>query len=133
VKRSGLAALVSVVAFAAVVVWASKQDTPKFPEDAAHWALLVGAIGLYAVATLVRGWRWHTILRHAGVRHRAADAYALVPVGYMGNTVLPRAAASCCASSSSQAGRTRGAARCSARSSPSACSTRSRSRCSSSR
>ena len=29
------------------------------------------------------------ILRNAGVRHEALDAYALIPVGYMGNAVLP--------------------------------------------
>jgi glycosyltransferase 2 family protein len=37
----------------------------------------------------VRGWRWHAIMRHGHVEHEPVDAYALVPVGYMGNTVLP--------------------------------------------
>ena len=87
--RRLLAIAVSVVSLAAVVVWALRQEAPQFPTAAADWALLGVAIGLYAVATVGRGWRWHTILRNAGVQHRAADAYALVPVGYMGNAVLP--------------------------------------------
>jgi uncharacterized membrane protein YbhN (UPF0104 family) len=37
----------------------------------------------------VRGWRWHAILRHLGDSHRTSDAYTLITVGYMGNTVLP--------------------------------------------
>jgi uncharacterized membrane protein YbhN (UPF0104 family) len=44
---------------------------------------------LYGVATLARGGRWHLILRRSRIAHRRADAYALIPVGYMGNTVLP--------------------------------------------
>ncbi|MDQ3740269.1 MAG: flippase-like domain-containing protein, partial [Actinomycetota bacterium] len=84
-----LAAIVSVVSLAAVVVWATGQETPRFPTAAGDLALVALAVGLYAVATVIRGWRWHMILRHAGVKHRAIDAYALVPVGYMGNAVLP--------------------------------------------
>jgi uncharacterized membrane protein YbhN (UPF0104 family) len=87
--RAILAVVVSVVSLAAVIVWASGQDTPRFPTAAGDLALLGLAIGLYGAATLGRGWRWHAILRRAGVRHRALDAYALVPVGYMGNAVLP--------------------------------------------
>jgi glycosyltransferase 2 family protein len=81
--------LVSVAALAAVGIWASGQEAPRFPSGAGAWSLLLLAIALYAVATLARGWRWDHILRHAGVGHDARDAYALVPVGYMGNTVLP--------------------------------------------
>jgi hypothetical protein len=84
-----LAAVISVVSLAAVVVWAAGQERPRFPTAAGDLALLGLAIGLYAVATVLRGWRWHVILRQAGVSHRAIDAYALVPVGYMGNAVLP--------------------------------------------
>ena len=47
------------------------------------------AVGVYGVATLTRGWRWHSILENAGLRHRASDAYGLTAVGYMGNVVLP--------------------------------------------
>ena len=81
--------VVSVAALAAVGIWASGQDAPRFPSGAGAWSLLLGAIALYAVATLARGWRWDHILRHAAVGHDSRDAYALVPVGYMGNTVLP--------------------------------------------
>ena len=87
--RGLLGVLVSVAALAAVVVWALRQDAPRFPTGADDLALLGLAVLLYGVATLARGWRWHTILVHAGAQHRASDAYALVPVGYMGNAVLP--------------------------------------------
>jgi uncharacterized protein (TIRG00374 family) len=92
-RRSTLRTLagvaVSVAALAAVAVWASGQEAPRFPSGAGAWSLLVIAIGLYGVATLARGWRWDHILRHARLGHDSKDAYALVPVGYMGNTVLP--------------------------------------------
>ena len=87
--RELLAVLVSVASLAAVVAWALGQETPRIPTGAAELSLLALAVALYAVATVARGWRWHMILRHAGIQHQAADAYALVPVGYMGNTVLP--------------------------------------------
>jgi uncharacterized protein (TIRG00374 family) len=50
---------------------------------------LVGALALYVVATLMRGERWDRILRRSGVAASRADVYALTPVGYMGNNVLP--------------------------------------------
>lgn len=81
--------VISVVALAAVVWWASRQDAPSFPSKPGDIALVVAAIGLYGVATLVRGWRWHVILRLDGIDHRARDALGIVCVGYMGNTVLP--------------------------------------------
>lgn len=84
---AGLA--ISAVALAAVVWWASRQEAPTWPSGGGDFALLALALGLYAVATLVRGWRWHTILRVDGIGHRRADAFGLVCVGYMGNAVLP--------------------------------------------
>jgi uncharacterized membrane protein YbhN (UPF0104 family) len=81
--------LVSFVALAAVIWWGSKQEAPQFPTSAEDLALLAAAVGLYGVATLIRGWRWHEILHRLGAGHRTSDAYALVTVGYMGNTVLP--------------------------------------------
>jgi uncharacterized protein (TIRG00374 family) len=81
--------VVSLVAVAAVVWWGAHQDAPQFPTAAEDVLDLVLAVGLYAVATLVRGWRWHEILRRLDANHRTADAYGLVVVGYMGNTVLP--------------------------------------------
>jgi uncharacterized membrane protein YbhN (UPF0104 family) len=82
-------ALVSLVALAAVVWWASKQDAPEFPTggDAVGW--LAAALLLYGIATLLRGERWHWILVATGVRTQRSDCYALTFVGYMGNNVLP--------------------------------------------
>ena len=88
-SRGIVAALISVVSLGAVVAWALGQDTPHFPTDASALLLLALAVALYAVATTVRSWRWHAVLRKAAVPHQGRDAYALVPVGYMGNTVLP--------------------------------------------
>jgi uncharacterized membrane protein YbhN (UPF0104 family) len=82
-------ALVSLVALAAVVWWASRQDSPHIPTDGGAIAWLVAAVGLYALATLVRAERWHKILELAGVHARRLDCYALTTVGYMGNNVLP--------------------------------------------
>jgi glycosyltransferase 2 family protein len=82
-------ALVSVVALAAVVVWASHQEAPHIPTDGKAIAWLLGAVGLYTLATLVRAERWHQILEATGVHSTRADCYALTTVGYMGNNVLP--------------------------------------------
>ncbi|HEX6583154.1 MAG TPA: lysylphosphatidylglycerol synthase transmembrane domain-containing protein [Thermoleophilaceae bacterium] len=82
-------ALVSLVALAAVVWWASHQDSPHIPTDGGAIAWLLAAVGLYALATLVRAERWHQILESTGVHARRSDCYALTTVGYMGNNVLP--------------------------------------------
>jgi len=74
---------------AAVVWWATKQDAPRFPDTFGGVMIVVGAIGIYAVATVIRAERWERILRGAGVEAKRADVYALVPIGYMGNNVLP--------------------------------------------
>ncbi len=87
--RTAIGAVVSVVAVAAIVVWATGQPAPRFPSSAGHLALVGAALGTYAVATLVRAWRWHVILRLDGIPHRRTDALGLLAVGYMGNTVLP--------------------------------------------
>jgi glycosyltransferase 2 family protein len=84
---AGLA--VSAIALVAVVWWASRQEAPTWPSGTGDIALLFGAVAIYALATLVRGWRWHTILRVDGIEHDRRDALGLVCVGYMGNTVLP--------------------------------------------
>ena len=81
--------VISIVAIAGCVWWASKQEAPTFPSNASDWALLVLGLLVYSVATVVRGWRWDRILRSTHVQHRRADAYGLLTVGYMGNTVLP--------------------------------------------
>ncbi|HET6448901.1 MAG TPA: lysylphosphatidylglycerol synthase transmembrane domain-containing protein [Conexibacter sp.] len=82
--------VVWVVPIAGVVWWATKQRAPSFPSDFGGIMALVGALALYAVATLVRGERWLRILHRSRVDDATrGDAYALVPVGYMGNNVLP--------------------------------------------
>ncbi len=89
-RRTGaFGVLASLVAVVAIVLWARAQPAPRWPGSASQLLLLVLALGVYAVATAVRGWRWHAILRRAGVAHRRRDAWGLVVVGYMGNTVLP--------------------------------------------
>jgi uncharacterized membrane protein YbhN (UPF0104 family) len=80
---------VSIVAIATVVWWASRQEAPRFPTSADDLALLGVALLVYSVATAARGWRWHKVLLRAGIDHATRDAYALICVGYMGNTVLP--------------------------------------------
>jgi glycosyltransferase 2 family protein len=82
-------ALVSLIALVAVVWWASHQDTPEIPSTSAAIEWLAAAAMLYALATLLRGERWHRILHLSDNEARRSDSYALVTVGYMGNNVLP--------------------------------------------
>lgn len=87
--RSIGAIAISVVSLGGCVWWATKQDAPNFPTSLGGILLIVAAIAVYAIATLLRGWRWHAILRHANVEHQLRDAVAITTIGYMGNTVLP--------------------------------------------
>jgi uncharacterized membrane protein YbhN (UPF0104 family) len=87
--RAALGVLVSIASLAAVVWWASRQGAPKLPSGMGSLAIVAVAVLVYGVATVARGWRWHRIMRQARIPHSRADAYALLPVGYMGNTVLP--------------------------------------------
>ena len=80
---------VSLVCLAAVVWWASRQDAPQLPDTGRELVALLGAVALYALATVVRAERWQRLLRDEGGRPRRADTYALTVVGYMGNNVLP--------------------------------------------
>jgi glycosyltransferase 2 family protein len=82
-------ALVSLVALAAVVWWATKQEAPELPSGVEGITWLVAALGLYVLATVVRAERWHRILHITGVEARRRDCYGLTCVGYMGNNVLP--------------------------------------------
>jgi uncharacterized membrane protein YbhN (UPF0104 family) len=82
-------ALFSLVALAAVVWWASNQDAPELPSTSGAIAWLLTAAGLYAAVTLLRGERWHRVLRLTGVTAQRRDSYGLTTVGYMGNNVLP--------------------------------------------
>ncbi len=88
-RFAALQVAVSAVALAAVVWWASRQDAPQIPHSSAALAWLVGALGVYALATLLRAERWRRIIAVAGLRAPARDVYALTVVGYMGNNVLP--------------------------------------------
>jgi glycosyltransferase 2 family protein len=82
-------ALFSLVALLAVVWWASHQEAPELPSTPGAAAWLAAAAGLYAATTLLRGERWHRILRLIGTKTSRRDSYALLTVGYMGNNVLP--------------------------------------------
>jgi glycosyltransferase 2 family protein len=78
--------LVSLAALAGVVIWASGEPAPRAPK--LPW-LIPAAVGLYAVATLVRAERWRLLLRFNGAAPSRLDCHALTCVGYMGNNVLP--------------------------------------------
>jgi LPXTG-motif cell wall-anchored protein len=94
-RRRGLSRLsllglaISAVAVAGVVYWALQQEPPQFPDTRGEWGALAGAVALYAIATLVRGERWHSLLRAEGARPRRADSHGLNVVGYAANNVLP--------------------------------------------
>ena len=82
-------AIISLVALAAVIWWASRQEAPQLPSTGGAIAWLLGAIVLYAIVTLLRCERWHRVLHLSGVDAHRNDSYALTTVGYMGNNVLP--------------------------------------------
>jgi glycosyltransferase 2 family protein len=84
-----LPAVVSVIALVAVVWWASRQEMPDLPSASVALPRLAAALGLYAVATALRGERWLRLLRHGGAALSRTDAYAITTVGYMGNNALP--------------------------------------------
>jgi len=81
--------VVSVLALAAVVWWAVHQPAPQLPNTPARIAALLGAIVLYALATLVRGERWFKLLVDEGATPKRKDTQAINVIGYMGNNVLP--------------------------------------------
>lgn len=81
--------VISVVSLAAVGWWITQQEAPDFSREAINYGNLLIAFGVVAGNTMLRGWRWHVILRHAGVHDRFSDALGLTTVGYMGNNVLP--------------------------------------------
>jgi glycosyltransferase 2 family protein len=81
--------VVSLASLGAVVWWASRQHAPHMPTSAAGASWLAAALGVYAAALALRGWRWHRIMVLARIPHQRADAFWLMLVAYMGNTVLP--------------------------------------------
>ncbi|HEY4278709.1 MAG TPA: lysylphosphatidylglycerol synthase transmembrane domain-containing protein [Conexibacter sp.] len=88
-RKRILLGVVWLVPIACVIWWATKQRAPTFPTDAAGISALVGGVLLYGVATLMRAERWDRILHRADVHAKRADVYALTPIGYAGNNVLP--------------------------------------------
>jgi uncharacterized membrane protein YbhN (UPF0104 family) len=80
---------VSLVSLGAVVWWATRQHAPTMPTSAAGAWWLLASLAAYSGAIVLRGWRWHRILNLARIPHERADAFWLIPVTYMGNTVLP--------------------------------------------
>jgi hypothetical protein len=88
-RLSLLGLAISALAVGGVVWWALRQEPPQFPDSAGEWGALAGAIGLYALATLVRGERWYSLLLAEGARPSRADAHGLNVVGYAANNVLP--------------------------------------------
>jgi uncharacterized membrane protein YbhN (UPF0104 family) len=87
--RDILGVVLSLISIGAVGWWASRQEAPDFPTSLSALLPLAAAVGVYALATLTRGWRWHSILGRSQVNHERRDAYGLTVVGYMGNAVLP--------------------------------------------
>ena len=88
-RLSWLGLAVSLLALAGVVWWASRQEPPDLPSSGEELAALVGAIALYALATVVRSERWQRLLVDEGGTPQRIDTYALTCVGYAANNVLP--------------------------------------------
>jgi glycosyltransferase 2 family protein len=88
-RASWIGALVSLVALAGVVYWATQQPAPRLPQDSGEWLAAFGAVLLYGLATVVRGERWHRLLTDEGGRPSRRDTHGLTVVGYMGNNLLP--------------------------------------------
>ena len=77
------------LALAAVVWWALRQEPPRLPATREQFAALLLAVALYALATVVRAERWHALLAADGARAARVDTYALTVVGYAANNLLP--------------------------------------------
>jgi glycosyltransferase 2 family protein len=89
-RRLGLLqAATSIAALGAIAWWASRQHAPHVPLDGGALARLGGALGVYALATALRGERWHRILAASGIERGRSQSYGLTLVGYMGNNTLP--------------------------------------------
>jgi len=84
-----LGAVVSLLAVAGVVWWAAHQEPPRLPQTMGEWAAVIGAVALYALATLTRGIRWRRLLEDEGGTPSARDTQELNVIGYMGNNLLP--------------------------------------------
>ena len=93
-RLSWLGLAVSLLAVAGVVWWASRQDPPQLPSSGPELAALVGAIALYALATLVRSRALAAAARRRG-RQADADRHATrsPPSATWATTCCPRAPA----------------------------------------
>ena len=80
---------ISALSIIGVVIWALGQPAPQLPDDATGWLAFAAAIGVYAVATVIRSERWLSLLRRDGIGARRGDALGLTVVGFMGNNILP--------------------------------------------
>jgi glycosyltransferase 2 family protein len=80
---------ISVIFLAAAGWWISKQKMPTIPSGTHAYLSIAGALGLYALATLCRGERWHQLLRHTSIHPKRIDSYCITTVGYAGNNILP--------------------------------------------
>jgi glycosyltransferase 2 family protein len=87
--RPWLGLAISAVALGGCLVWALDQPAPQIPTTPRALGLLAAGLGVYATSMLLRGLRWTVILHRAGIQVAPAEPYALILVGYMGNTVLP--------------------------------------------
>jgi glycosyltransferase 2 family protein len=79
----------SLAALAGIAWWASRQQAPHVSLDAHALVALLGALGLYGVATALRAERWHRILARSRLDRGRGESYRLTLVGYMGNNALP--------------------------------------------
>lgn len=87
--RTIVSAVVSLVFLGAAAWWASRQEFPELPSTGSAFAELGAALGVYVVATVGRGERWHRLLWQGHTRLRRRDSWSITVVGYMGNNVLP--------------------------------------------
>jgi uncharacterized membrane protein YbhN (UPF0104 family) len=80
---------ISALLLGALVWWGAKHGRPPLPEEAAELAALFAALSLYGLATVVRGERWHRLLRAGDIDATRRESLELTAVGYMGNNILP--------------------------------------------
>ena len=84
-----ISTVVSLLFLVAAGWWVSKQKMPSIPKGTHAYLSMGAALAIYAVATLIRGERWHRLLRHTSIHPKRLDSYAIVTVGYAGNNILP--------------------------------------------
>lgn len=82
-------AATSIVALAAVIIWALGQPAPELPSTASGLAFFGAAVSLYGIDMVVRSGRWRALLRHGGTAPGRRECLGLIVVGTAGNNVLP--------------------------------------------